>query len=85
MKTKSILYGFHDEDLESDIKRMLQTQGYQVVSVVKYGLSSIVQYASDNPIDAVIMRCKTNQEFENNAYSVGYCWNARNTRNGRGT
>lgn len=65
MKTKSILYGFHDEDLESDIKRMLQTQGYQVVSVVKYGLSSIVQYASDNPIDAVIMRCKTNQELDN--------------------
>lgn len=65
MKTKNILYGFHDENLESDIERALQTQGYQVVSAVKYGLSSIIQYASDNPVDAIIMRCKTNQELDN--------------------
>lgn len=63
-KTKSILYGFHDDDLESFIKRALQAQGYEVVSTVKYGISSIVQYAADNPIDAIIMRCNTMSELE---------------------
>lgn len=63
-KTKSILYGFHDDDLESFIKRALQAQGYEVVSTVKYGISSIVQYAAGNPIDAIIMRCNTMSELE---------------------
>ena len=63
-KAKSILYGFHDDDLESFIKRALQAQGYEVVSTVKYGISSIVQYAADNPIDAIIMRCNTMSELE---------------------
>ena len=63
-KTKSILYGFHDDDLESFIKRASQARGYEVVSTVKYGISSIVQYAADNPIDAIIMRCNTMTELE---------------------
>ena len=63
-KAKSILYGFHDDDLESFIKRALQAQGYEVVSTVKYGISSIVQYVADNPIDAIIMRCNTMSELE---------------------
>lgn len=63
-KTKNILYGFHDDDLETFIKRALQAQGYQVISAVKYGISAIIQYATENPVNAIIMRCKTEAELE---------------------
>lgn len=63
-KSKSLLFGFHDEDLETYIQQQLQAQGFSVVSAVKYSMDAIERYVSLNPVDTIIMRCNTISELK---------------------